>query len=167
MKRRITVVAIVALVVLLAFGTILQAQNTGVAAPKLYVIIEAVWESGGCSRATWYMWGPQWEPEIGGVILQVRECYEQVPDEFIFVGGRTVRFKYSDPWESCIPVPKLVVLHDIDGDGTYTGSLRHWITDPRESRWFVSDIDFELTFDGDHNLIRYYYCHYDYMGVRD
>lgn len=136
----------------------------------LYVIIEVTWD--GVSEAgDWTVWGPKWDPVVGGTPLtSCTDCLE-VSYSFTF-RGKTVHFDeiYVD---TVVATPQVhhVVLHD-RGDGTYVGSLSSahyfpWRAED-DGTWpvlYFDRIDYEVTFDGDGNVATFHYLQYEHKKL--
>lgn len=148
--------------------------NQGILDPggiPLYVIIEVNWD-GIAEKADWTVWGPRWNPEIGGeLITSCTNCLDANYD-FKF-NGKTVQFEetFVDT-VNATPQVRHIVLRDDNGDGTYNGSeaAQHyfpWAPEPDGSRakLYFDRIDYELTFDGDRNLTNFHYIQYEHKKL--
>lgn len=148
-------------------------RKAGTNGVPLYVIIEVEWNIGD-TDASWTVWGPVWEPVIGGTpLIGCTECLEFAYD-FIFHGnGKIVHFdEVMVPTVNANPQTRHVVLYDLDEDGTYVGSLSSWNYFP----WWDEDncstalyfdrLDYEVTFDEDGNLVHFYYCQYEHKKLK-
>ena len=136
----------------------------------LYVIIEVTWD-GISDSGTWTVWGPEWAPEVGtgDIISACSNCLDMTFYEFTF-HGKTVEFDevYVDT-VTATPQVRHVVLHDFDGDGTYTGSLtsQHyfpWGAD-NPAILYMDRIDYEITFDEDGNVESFRYLQYEHKKM--
>ncbi len=173
MRKLLTALAILTLVSLGAVP-IAGAGEPGINNPEgidLYVIIGVDWD-GVAEKGDWTVYGPKWNPVIGGPVLSsCTNCLEMVYD-FTF-RGPTVHFDelYVDTVVAT-PQSKHVVLSDLDGDGTYTGSLpaAHyfpWAAEP-DGSWAVTyfdRIEYTLTFDADGNLLDFHYYQFEHKKL--
>lgn len=171
-----TKLALVVLSILVIIGTstVVAKEFHGVSDSKgipLYVIIEVDWD-GVAEKADWTVWGPRWEPEIGGELLTSCTNCLDANYEFEF-RGNTVQFDevFVDTVEAT-PQVRHIVLHDQDGDGTYTGSesAEHyfpWAPEPDGSRakLYFDRLDYEVMFDEEGNLLNFHYTQYEHKKL--
>ncbi len=137
----------------------------------LYVIIEVDWD-GVAAKADWTVWGPKWNPEIGGTLLtSCTNCLDANYD-FVFK-GKTVQFDevFVDT-VTATPQVRHIVLHDTDGDGTYTGSeaAQHYFPWGPEidGSWpilYFDRLDYEVTFDENQTLTNFHYTQYEHKKL--
>lgn len=137
----------------------------------LYVIIEVDWD-GVAQMGNWTVWGPVFEPVLGGTLLtSCTNCLEMNYD-FTFKGN-TVQFDetFVDTVQAT-PQVRHVVLHDKDGDGTYMGSLPAWHyfpwraeTDGSWAKLYFDSYDYELTFAEDGTLTHFHYVQYEHKKL--
>lgn len=138
----------------------------------LYVIIEVNW-NGLSDKADWAVWGEKWNPEVGvgSPLTSCTNCLD-ANYEFTFKGN-TVQFDevFVDTVEAT-PQVRHVVLHDNDGDGTYTGSLSAWHYLPwraePDGTWpklYFDRLDYELTFNEDGDLTNFHYLQYEHKKL--
>jgi len=143
----------------------------------LYVIIEVEWDGDPGKDGSWIVHGPLWEPTEEGPVLAscsmgpVGSCLEMNYD-FTF-HGKTVHFNEVGV-DSVTYTPQIhhVVLHDKDGDGTYTGSLSAshyfpWRLEPdgSEAILYFDRIEYEVTFDQYGNVIDFHYLQYEHKKL--
>ena len=137
----------------------------------LYVIIEVDWD-GVSAYGDWTVWGPAWDPQVGGTMLT--SCTDCLEMNYEFTcHGKTVHFdEIYVPTVDATPQVHHVVLHDLDGDGTYTGSLSaaHYFPWRPESdgSWAVLYFDrikYNITFDGDGNVTDFHYLQYEHKKL--
>jgi hypothetical protein len=136
----------------------------GVNNPKgfpLYVIIEVNWD--GTGMGDWKVWGPKYEPVVGtGTVLsECTDCLEMNYD-FVFK-GKTVQF--DETYVSTVdgrPQSHKVVLNDVDGDGTYTGSLPAARYNLQEGYIYLDRIDYEVSFDAQGHVDHMKYFEYEH-----
>lgn len=162
--------------VALAGGGVLGSRggrNIGGTGVPLYVIIEVEW-SAGDGLASWTVWGPKWDPQIGGTPLtSCSDCLEIATDYTLRGNGRSIHFdEVMVSTVNANPQSRHVVLFDPDGDGTFVGSLSSWNYFP----WWDEDngsaaiyfdrIDYEVTLDADGNLVRFYYLQYEHKKLK-
>ena len=148
-------------------------RNIGGNGVPLYVIIEVEWNEGD-NLASWTVWGPKWDPQIGGTPLtSCSDCLEISTDYTLHANGKTVHFdEVMVSTVNANPQSRHVVLFDPDGDGTFVGSLSSWNYFP----WWDQDngstaiyfdrIDYEVTLDEDGNLVHFYYCQYEHKKLK-
>ena len=164
-----------ALMLLLAAGPVAAKEFHGINNPggvPLYVIITVDWD-GVADQADWTVWGPKWNPVISGTPLtSCTNCLEANYD-FEFK-GKTVHFDevFVDTVEAT-PQVRHIVLHDNDGDGTYTGSesAQHYFpwraeTDGSWPVLYFDRLDYEVSFDENQNLTHFHYTQYEHKKLR-
>jgi hypothetical protein len=169
------------LVLLALLATPMVAIAEGIDDPggiPLYVIIEVTWDGDPTHDGSWTVYGPPFgPPNVNGPILAscpigpVESCLE-MNYEFTF-HGNTVHFdEIYVPTVDATPQVHHVVLHDLDGDGTYTGSLSaaHYFPWGPESdgSWAVlyfDRIEYDITFDGDGNVTDFHYLQYEHKKL--
>jgi hypothetical protein len=173
MKRKslLAVVAVLALLILSASVALAGGIDDPPGVP-LYVIIQVDWD-GVSDYGDWTVWGPAWDPQVGGTLLTAcTECLE-MNYEFTF-RGKTVHFdEIYVPTVEATPQVHHVVLHDVDGDGMYTGSLSaahyfSWRAEP-DGSWAVlyfDRIDYTIAFDGDGNVTAFHYLQYEHKKLK-
>ncbi len=168
MKKRI-LIALVVVLALAATASLVWAG--GIDDPPgipLYVIIEVEWD-GVSANGDWTVWGPEWDPVVDGTLLTgCTDCLE-MNYEFTF-HGKTVHFdEVMVEGVHATPQTNHIVLHDKDGDGTYTGSLSagHYFPwrDPPDAILYFDRIDYTITFDDDGNVTDFYYLQYEHKKV--
>lgn len=173
--RMLLAVVVVALLLTLSVPTFAGGGGGGINDPggvPLYVIIEVEWDE-VLANGDWTVWGPKWTPEVGtGTILaSCTDCLE-MNYEFEF-HGKTVHFT-EVMVEGVVATPQEshVVLKDLDGDGTYTGSLSAahyfpWRAEP-DGSWpilYLDRIDYEVTFDAQGNVTDFRYLEYEHKKL--
>lgn len=136
----------------------------------LYVIITVDWD--GIGDADWTVWGPKWAPVIGGTPLT--SCTDCLAANYDFVfKGKTVQFDevFVDT-VTATPQVRHIVLHDNDGDGTYTGSeaAEHYFPWRAEAdgTWptlYFDRLDYEVSFDANRNLTGFHYTQYEHKKL--
>ena len=173
MKRK-SLLAVAAVLALLILSTSIALAG-GIDDPPgvpLYVIIEVDWD-GVSDDGDWTVWGPKWDPQAGGTMLTGCTGCLEMNYEFTF-RGKTVHFdEIYVPTVDATPQVHHVVLHDLDGDGTYTGSLSAahyfpWRAEP-DGSWAVlyfDRIDYDIAFDGDGNVTDFHYLHYEHKKLK-
>jgi len=179
MRKLMIALAITALVAILA--GVVPASAGGIDDPPgipLYVIIEVTWDGDPAHDGSWTVYGPPFgPPSVDGPILSscpigpVGSCLE-MNYEFTF-RGKTVHFdEIYVPAVEATPQVHHVVLHDLNGDGTYTGSLSaaHYFPWRPESdgSWAVlyfDRIEYDITFDGDGNVTDFHYLQYEHKKL--
>lgn len=145
-------------------------RSTAAKGVPLYVIIEVTWD-GQSSKGDWTVWGPKWAPvvgeENGGVILSSCSGCLEMNYDFTF-HGKTVQFdeRYVSG-VSATPQVRHVVLHDFDGDGTYTGSLaaERYTWKGSGAIFYMDRVDYDLTFDENGNLVHFHYLEYEHKKL--
>jgi hypothetical protein len=151
-------------------------RNTAATGVPLYVIIEVEWDAAwGWNDASWTVWGPIWEPVIGGeLITSCDNCLAITGDYTFRANGKIVQFdEVMVPTVTATPQSRHVVLYDFDGDGTYTGSLSSWHyfpwwdADNSSAASYFDRIDYEITFDADGNMTHFYYCQYEHKKLKE
>lgn len=167
----------VAVLALLLVGTSVTAALAGVGGiddppgVPLYVIIEVEWD-GVSPKGDWTVWGPKWDPVVGGTMLTGCTGCLEMNYTFTF-RGKTVHFdEVMVEGVRATPQTSHVVLHDKDGDGTYTGSLAAghyfpWAPEPDDS-WailYFDRIDYEIAFHDDGNVIDFRYLQYEHKKL--
>ena len=135
----------------------------------LYVIIEVEWD-GISLNGDWTVWGPIWDPEVGtGTILT--SCTDCLEMDYTFTfKGKTVHFdEIYVPGVDPTPQVRHVVLHDLDGDGTYTGSLsaEHYAWEARDDILYMDRIDYEISFDEEGNCTSFHYLEYEHRKMAE
>lgn len=171
MKMRVFVALSMALILA---GTVAVVLADGIDDPSgvpLYVIIEVDWD-GVSPKGDWTVWGPTWDPVVGGVMLtSCADCLE-MNYEFT-LRGNTVQFdEIYVPTVDATPQIHHVVLRDIDGDGTYTGSLSAahyfpWRAEP-DGSWatlYFDRIDYDITVDEGGNVASFHYLQYEHKKL--
>ena len=131
----------------------------------LYVIIEVNWD--GTGMGDWTVWGPKWNPQVG-VGSPLTSCTDCLEMNYSFVfKGKTVQF--DEVYVSGVdatPQVRHVVLQDIDGDGTYTGSLSAERYEfPGVNALYMDRIDYEISFDSGRNLTGFQYLEYEHKKM--
>jgi hypothetical protein len=179
-KLRILVMGLMVLgMIVLGTSTVLAGVR-GIDNPPgipLYVIIEVTWDGDPSHDGSWTVYGPKWDPVVGGPILAscpsgpVGTCLE-MDYEFTF-HGKTVHFdEVMVEGVEATPQESHVVLRDKDGDGTYNGSLAAahyfpWRAEP-DGTWAVlyfDRIEYEISFDADGNVLNFYYLQYEHKKL--
>ena len=181
MKNRAVLVVFVVAVLLLLVGleTALAAKEgqgpqINTRGVPLYVIIEVEWNAltDLAGPGSWTVWGPKWDPEVGGEKLTSCGACIEIATEFTF-HGKTVHFdEVYVPSVTATPQIRHVVLHDPDGDGTYTGSIpaEHyfpWRPEP-DGSWpilYIDRIEYTVTFDEEGNLTYFHYLQYEHKKL--
>jgi len=131
----------------------------------LYVIIEVTWD-GVSTNGDWTVWGPKWAPVVGtGTVLSsCTDCLDMSGYTFTF-RGKTVHFdeEYVSGVDAC-PQVHHVVLHDVDGDGTYTGSdpASKYTFPTRPGELYHDRIDYEISFDSFGGVTNFRYLEYEH-----
>ncbi|MBA7701119.1 hypothetical protein ES703_109850 [subsurface metagenome] len=148
----------------------------------LFVIIEVTWDgdltdgnNDGCAdSSTWTVWGPAWAPVVGGTTILAgpsTDALDMSGYTFTF-HGKTVHFDeaYVSGVDAC-PQVHHVVLHDKDGDLTYTGSdpaSKYTFPPSRPDRIgvFHDRIDYEITFDSISGSVTHFrYLEYEHWNA--
>jgi hypothetical protein len=165
------------LIVLLAGGAAFGSKGgrpAGTNGVPLYVIIEVEWNAGD-GLASWTVWGPQWDPVIGGTPLtSCTDCLEIATDYTFRANGKIVQFRETMvSTVNANPQSKQVVLYDPDGDGTYVGSLSSWNyfpwwtgEDNASDALYFDRIDYQVTFDQAGNLVHFRYLEYEHKKLK-
>jgi hypothetical protein len=178
MKKELFATLLTAILIFSATTSVMAAKDgAGIDDPPgipLYVIIEVSWDGTG-DYGDWTVWGPKWDPLLGGTLLTTcTECLDMSNYEFSFRGnGKTVHFEeVMVPTVLATPQTKHVVLRDDDGDGTYIGSLTAmhyfpWRPEPDGSFavLYFDRIDYEIAFDNEGNVIDFYYVQYEHKKL--
>jgi len=148
-------------------------RSVGPNGVPLYVIIEVEWNEGDY-EASWTVWGPVWEPVIGGTLLT--SCTDCLAFDYSFTfhaNGKSVHFEeVMVPTVNANPQARHIVLFDPDGDNTYVGSLASWNyfpwwdADNASTALYFDRLDYEITFDEDGNLVHFYYCQYEHKKLK-
>ncbi len=168
--RRKSLLAVVTVLALLILSTSVALAG-GIDDPPgvpLYVIIEVDWD-GVSSHGDWTVWGPAWDPQVGGTMLTGCTGCLEMNYEFTF-RGKTVHFdEIYVPTVDATPQVHHVVLHDLDGDGTYNGSLSAahyfpWRAGSSAVLYF-DRIDYDIAFDGDGNVMDFHYLQYEHKKL--
>lgn len=146
------------------------AQGHGIMNPgdgqgvPLYVVIEVNWE--GTGMGDWTVWGPKWNPQVGvgSPLTSCTDCLE-MNYNFVFK-GKTVQFDevYVSSVEAT-PQIRHVVLQDVDGDGTYTGSLPAERYEYQIGYLYLDRIDYEISFDSNKILTNFRYFEYEHKKL--
>lgn len=152
-----------------------SSDSHGIMNPKgipLYVIIEVNWDGTG-NLADWTVWGPKWNPiiETGTPLTSCEKCLD-ANYNFKFKGNTVAFDEMFVDTVTATPQTRHVILHDKNRDGIYTGSepAEHyfpWTTEP-DGSWpilYFDHIDYELTFDSNHNLIDFHYLQYEHKKL--
>lgn len=144
--------------------------STAAKGVPLYVIIEVTWD-GSSPTGDWTVWGPKWAPvvgeEHGGTILSSCTSCLNMNYDFTF-HGKTVQFdELYVPGVNATPQVRHVVLSDVDGDGTYTGSLaaEHYTWEGSSAILYMDRVVYDLTFDENGNLVRFHYLEYEHKKL--
>jgi hypothetical protein len=168
-------VFIAALLLLVTASTVIAKEFRGVSDSNgipLYVIIEVDWD-GVAEKADWKVWGPKWNPTVGtGTILT--SCTNCLDANYDFrFAGTTVQF--DEVFVNTViatPQVKHIVLHDPDGDGTYTGSesAEHYFpwapeADGEMAKLYFDRLDYVVTFDENRNLEHFHYTQYEHKKL--
>lgn len=172
MKRNLLliVVAVLALLALTSTAVLAGGINDPGGVP-LYVIIEVEWD-GVSPSGDWTVWGPVWNPVVDETLLTGCSNCLEMNYTFTF-RGKTVHFdEIYVPGVDATPQVHHVVLHDHDGDGTYTGSLSAahyfpWRAEP-DGSWAVlyfDRIEYDITFDEDGNVTDFHYLQYEHKKL--
>jgi hypothetical protein len=168
MKKLIyLIVVILALSIGVLSSTAIGSGINDPAGVPLYVIIEVSWD-GVSLNGDWTVWGPKWDPEVGvGTLLS--SCTDCLEMNYTFtLKGKTVQFDeiYVESVDAT-PQVRHVVLHDPDGDGTYTGSLsaEHYNLEDSGAILYMDRIDYEISFDKDGNCIKFHYLEYEHKKM--
>lgn len=137
----------------------------------LYVIIEVDWD-GVSPAGDWKVWGPKWNPSVGGTPLtSCTDCLD-MNYNFKFV-GKTVQFDEIFV-DTVVATPQVrhVVLHDNDGDLTYTGSetAEHYFpwapeSDGSYAKLYFDRLEYEVTFDENQNVTDFHYTQYEHKKL--
>ena len=169
MKKALVLVLIALAVLISGIPAVLAGGINNPPGVPLYVIIEVDWD-GVSPKGDWAVWGPVWEPEVGGTLLT--SCTDCLDANYTFTfRGKTVHF--DEVGVSTVvytPQVRHVVLHDLDGDGTYTGSLSAshyfpWRPNP-EAILYFDRIDYTITFDEDGNVTYFHYLQYEHKKLK-
>ena len=178
MKKIIAIAMAVVLLLALTGGPAVAAgSGGGINNPPgnpLYVIIEVTWDGtltdadqdGFQDSSTWTVWGPMWAPVVGGstILAQATDCFDMSVYTFTF-RGKTVHFdeEYVSGVDAC-PQVHHVVLHDVDGDGTYTGSdpASKYTFPTRPGELYHDRIDYEISFDSSGGVTNFRYLEYEH-----
>jgi len=171
MKKWAIFSTVLVLLLLCSFSTVGAKGIDNPPGVPLYVIIEVDWD-GVSAKGDWTVWGPKWNPVVGGTLLaSCTDCLEMSYD-FEFK-GKIVHFDETMvSGVRATPQSNHVVLHDKDGDGTYTGSLSAghyfpWAQEP-DGSWailYFDRIEYEITFDGDDNVTDFRYLQYEHKKL--
>ena len=174
-------IAILAVALVLSFSLVTAApvsaargDEAGINDPAgnpLYVIIEVDWDGDPEHGGDWTVWGPLWNPVVdeGDPIVGCEDCLDMSNYTFTF-HGKTVYFdEVMVSGVHATPQQNHVVLKDIDGDGTYTGSLaagHYFPWDPEDDAIHYFDrIDYEISFDEDGNVTDFRYLQYEHKKL--
>ncbi|MBI2855541.1 MAG: hypothetical protein HYX93_01690, partial [Chloroflexi bacterium] len=134
--KRLVIVGIVAVLAVLwgVVPALAGGGGGGISNPPgnpLYVIIEVTWDGDPSHAGSWTVWGPRFDPVVDtGTILAScpgggapSTCLDMSGFQFT-LRGKTLHFDETYvPGVDASPQTHHVVLNDVDGDGTYTGSL--------------------------------------------
>jgi hypothetical protein len=179
-KILILIVALVLLLGLPAAPVMAGGGGGGINNPPgnlLYVIIEVTWDGtltdadndGNHDSSTWTVWGPKWDPVVGtGTILtSATDCFDMSYYNFTF-HGKTVHFDeiYVEGVDAS-PQVHHVVLKDVDGDGTYTGSdpASKYTFPSRPGELYHDRIDYWITFDETGSVTNFRYLEYEHRKM--
>lgn len=170
MKKLIAIAMAVALLLALTGGPAVAAGGGGgINNPPgnpLYVIIEVTWDGDPDHGGDWTVWGPMWAPVVGGstILAQCTDCLDMSGYTFTF-HGKTVHFdeEYVSGVDAC-PQVHHVVLRDLDGDGTYTGSnpASKYTFPDRPGELYHDRIDYEISFDSSGGVTNFRYLEYEH-----
>jgi len=176
-RSRIVAVLLAVAILLAPMAAVSARGNENPNGIPLYVIIEVQWDGNAAHDASWIVHGPKWNPTIDGPVLAscpigpVGTCLA-ADYEFTF-HGKTVQFDevFVDT-VTATPQVRHVVLSDLDGDGTYTGTLSGyhyfpWAPEPDGSyaTLYFDSYDYEVTFDQAGNVTNFYYVQYEYKKL--
>jgi hypothetical protein len=125
-----------------------------------YAYVEVMWDGNPSNLADWWVFNPDGTPR-GGCAACLEMDYE-----FVCV-GKTLQFDetYVDVVPA-FPQTHHVLLHDLDGDGIYTG----WITARYEWPLGTRRMDviaYEVAVDGGCNVTNFFYREYEYKQKND
>ena len=136
----------------------------------LYVIIEVEWDGDTTHDGSWRVWGPVWDPVVGGTMLSscpigpLGTCVG-VNYDFQFK-GKTVQFdEVYVSGVAATPQTHHVVLHDTDGDGIYTGSLSAARYEYQPGYLYLDRIDYEISFGSDGKVTGFRYLEYEHKKL--
>jgi hypothetical protein len=170
MKKLIAIAMAVALLLALTGGPAVAAGGGGgINNPPgnpLYVIIEVTWDGDPDNGGAWTVWGPKWAPVVGTgtVLTSCTDCLDMSGYTFTF-HGKTVHFdeEYVSGVDAC-PQVHHVVLRDLDGDGTYTGSdpASKYTFPTRPGELYHDRIDYEISFDSSGGVTNFRYLEYEH-----
>lgn len=167
-----TILTIFLALLALAVPASALAQGHGIMNPgdsqgvPLYVVIEVNWD--GTGGGDWTVWGPKWNPQVGvgSPLTSCTDCLE-MNYNFVFK-GKTVQFdEVYVPGVEATPQVRHIVLQDIDGDGTYTGSLPAERYEYQAGYLYLDRIDYEISFDSGKNLTDFRYLEYEHKKLID
>ena len=179
--------AILGIVVLFVLGMVMSVVPTGSVMAggggggidnppgiPLYVIIEVSWDGDPNNDGDWTVWGPLWDPKVGTgtILVSCTDCLEMNYD-FQFK-GKTLQFdEVMVPSVRATPQTSHVVLKDLDGDMTYTGSLAAghyfpWAPEP-DGSWailYFDRIDYDVTVNSDQVVQSFHYLQYEHKKLK-
>ncbi len=172
-------IIMIALVLLLGLAATPVIAGGGIDNPKgnpLYVIIEVTWDGNPTHAGSWTVYGPPWDPVVGGPILAgcpgggaPNTCLDMTNYAFTF-HGKTVHFdEVMVETVRATPQASHVVLTDKDGDGTYTGSLaasHYFPWAGTDTIHYFDRIDYEITFDSEGNVTSFRYLQYEHKKLK-
>ena len=147
----------------------------------LYVIIEVTWDGNPAHAGSWTVWGPIWDPVMGtGPILAScpgggapSTCLDMSNYQFT-LRGKTLQFdEVMVPGVRATPQTSHVVLKDLDGDMTYTGSLAAghyfpWAPEP-DGSWailYFDRIDYDVTGNSAGQVVQFHYLQYEHKKLK-
>lgn len=131
----------------------------------LYVIIEVEWD-GLSPSGNWTVWGPRWDPVVGGVMLTSCSNCLSMNYDFTFQ-GKTLQFDEPYvPGVDATPQVRHVVLHDLDGDGVYTGSLstEHYTWEGTSTILLMDRIDYTVSVENG-QVVWFHYLQYEHKKM--
>jgi hypothetical protein len=170
--RKLKFLGLILVVAMLVFPTAaVSAGAGGIDDPggvPLYVIIEVNWDGVPGHAGDWTVYGPVWEPVVGGTVLSACTACLELNYDFTF-RGNTVQFDETmvDTVEAT-PQSMHVVLRDMDGDGTYTGSesaMHYFAWGGGDAILYFDRIDYTVTFDSGGNVTSFHYLHYEHKKL--
>ncbi len=171
MKRRWLMAAVALLMLATLAGSGLAGGINDPLGVPLYVIIEVDWD-GVSADGDWTVWGPKWDPVVGGTPLT--SCTDCLEMNYEFTcRGKTLLFDETMvPAVVGTPQVSQVVLMDLDGDGTYTGSLsasHYFPWGPEgDGTWpilYFDRIDYDVTVDENCTVTDFHYLQYEHKKL--